>query len=125
MSVLDASALLAYVFDEPGADVVAEIIGMTCMSSVNFSEVLTRIARDGHTPAEFAAKVERTNLQIIPFLAKDAVLTASLEPDTRRLGLSLGDRACLVLGLVRGESVYTADRVWIELDIGVAIHLIR
>lgn len=125
MSVLDASALLAYVFEEPGADIVAEIIGTACISSVNFSEVLTRIAHDGHAPAEFAAKVERTNLQIIPFVSTDAVLTASLEPHTRRFGLSLGDRACLTLGLARGEPVYTADRVWIKLDIGVKVISIR
>lgn len=125
MSVLDASALLAYVFDEPGADVVAEIIETACISSINLTEVLTRIARDGHVPSEFVARVKQTNLQIAPFLAEDALMTANLEPHTRRLGLSLGDRACLALGLACGEPVYTADRVWSELNIGVKVVQIR
>jgi PIN domain nuclease of toxin-antitoxin system len=71
MSVLDASALLAYLFEEPGAEVVAEIIDTAWISSVNLAEVLTRIARDGRAPAEFAAKLRQTNVQVAPFLAKD------------------------------------------------------
>lgn len=125
MSVLDASALLAYLLDEPGADAVAEIIDSSCISTVNLSEVAARLARDGLTPAEFAGDISEMNLQVIPFLTDDALAVASLEPKTRRLGLSLGDRACLALGLARGEPVYTADRVWAKLDIGVKIISIR
>lgn len=121
MSVLDASALLAHVFEEPGAPVVAEIINAACISNVNLSEVATRLARDGLTPDEFAGDIRKMNLQVVPFVAEDALAAASLEPDTRRLGLSLGDRACLALGLARGEPVYTADRIWAELDIGVKV----
>jgi PIN domain nuclease of toxin-antitoxin system len=125
MSVLDASALLAYLFEEPGADAVAEAIDRAFISSVNLSEVLTRMARDGRVPAEFAAKVRQTNVQIAPFLEKDALAAANLEPVTRPFGLSLGDRACLALGLTRGQPVYTADRIWRQLDIGVNVVLIR
>ncbi|MGH8161165.1 MAG: type II toxin-antitoxin system VapC family toxin [Gammaproteobacteria bacterium] len=125
MSVLDASALLAYAFEEPGSEIVAEIIGTACISSVNFAEVLTRITRDGHSPSEFAAKAKRTNLQIKAFLAEDALMTANLAPHTRPFGLSLGDRACLALGLASNETVYTADRIWTQLDIGAKIVSIR
>lgn len=125
MSVLDASALLAYVFEEPGADKVAEVIETACISSINLAEVLTRIARDGHSATDFAAKMQKSPLTIVPFLAEDALAAANLEPETRRLGLSLGDRACIALGLARNEPVYTADRVWAELDIGLNVVLIR
>jgi PIN domain nuclease of toxin-antitoxin system len=125
VSVLDASALLAYVFKEPGADVVSKVVETACMSSVNLSEVLTRIARDGREPAGFAARIERSNLEVVPFIAKDALATANLEPQTRRFGLSLGDRACLALGLARREAVYTADRIWSQLDIGIKVVSIR
>ncbi|HET8551811.1 MAG TPA: type II toxin-antitoxin system VapC family toxin [Gammaproteobacteria bacterium] len=125
MSVLDASALLAYIFDEPGAEAVAEVIDTASMSSVNFSEVLTRIVRDGRPSLSFAARIKQTNLQIVPFTAEDALFAANLEPATRPFGLSLGDRACLSLGLVREQPVYTADRIWGRLDVGVHINLIR
>lgn len=125
MSVLDASALLAWLFDEPGAGIVAEVIETSCISSVNLSEVATRVARNGLPPNEFAGDIEEMEFQVVPFLTEDALAAASLEPDTRRLGLSLGDRACLVLGLARNEPVYTADRVWAQLDIGAKIVSIR
>lgn len=125
MSVLDSSALLAYLFQEPGAEVVAEVIGAASISSVNFSEVLTRIVRDGRSAKSFAETVAQTSLQIVPFVAEDALLAASLEPETRPLGLSLGDRACVALGLVREEPVYTADRAWSRLNVGAKIVLIR
>lgn len=125
MSVLDASALLAYAFQESGAGIVAEIIESACISSVNLSEVLTRIARDGRSAVEFAAKIKGSPIEVVPFLAEDALAAACLEPNTRRLGLSLGDRACLALGIARNEPIYTADRVWAELDIGAKVVLIR
>jgi PIN domain nuclease of toxin-antitoxin system len=125
VSVLDASALLAYLFEEPGGEVVAAIIDGACISAVNLSEVATRVARNGLTPNEFAGDIERLNLEVVPFLADDALAAANLEPHTRRFGLSLGDRACLALGLARREPVYTADRVWAELDIGAKVLTIR
>ncbi len=125
MSVLDASALLAYSFEEPGGDVVGKVIETTCISSVNLAEVLTRIARDGRPPGGFAGKLEQMHIEVVPFMAEDALITASLEPRTRPFGLSLGDRACLALGLARRETVYTADRVWTQLDIGLDIVSIR
>lgn len=125
MSVLDASALLAYLFDEPGASVVAKVLDSVCISSVNFSEVAARVARNGLTPDQFAGDIKDINIEVVPFRDVDALAAASLEPETRRLGLSLGDRACLALGIARNEPVYTADRVWAELNIGVKVVLIR
>lgn len=125
MSVLDASALLAYLFEEPGADAVADVLDSACISSVNLSEVATRVARNGLPPNEFAGDIGDLMLEVVPFLAEDALNAASLEPETRPLGLSLGDRACIALGSVRGKPVYTADRAWSRLDVGVDIIVIR
>jgi PIN domain nuclease of toxin-antitoxin system len=125
VSVLDASALVAYLFEEPGAEVVGEVIDRACISSVNFSEVLTRAAKDGFRPAEFAVDINQFGLQVVPFTTEDALTAASLEPETRPLGLSLGDRACLSLGLARAQPVYTADRIWSRLNVGARIVLIR
>lgn len=125
MSVLDASAVLAYLFEEPGGDIVADVIAGACISTVNLAEVATRVARNGMDPQQLAGDIEDMNVEVAPFAVRDALAAATLEPDTRRFGLSLGDRACLALGLARRDTVYTADRVWAELDIGVKIIPIR
>lgn len=61
----------------------------------------------------------------MPFTAYQAELAGALSRRTRRLGLSLADRACLALGLDRGEPVYTTGQVWKRLDLGIAIHTMR
>lgn len=70
-------------------------------------------------------RLTATTLEIVPFTAEDAALAASLVPATRRLGLSLGDRACLALALARKIPAVTADRSWSHLQIGVEIRVIR
>ena len=74
---------------------------------------------------ELKACLETLGLQIVPFTTEDAELTAHLWAQTKSIGLSLGDRACLALGLRLGVSVFTTDRVWSSLAIGVAINVIR
>ncbi len=118
--------MLAFLFQEPGLERVAEGFGNSpCMSAVNISEVIGRFVRDGHDPAEVLTRLQATTLEIAPFQAEDAALTAALEPETRAHGLSFADRACLALALARGEPVLTADRAWLELEIGVDVAPIR
>ena len=57
--------------------------------------------------------------------ARQALSAAALLPQTRRLGLSLGDRACLALARTRGKPAVTADRAWAELDVDITVRLIR
>ena len=124
--IIDASAMLAFLFREPGHERVAEGLGdAPCMSAVNLSEVIGRFVRDGHDPAVVLTRLQTTTLEIAPFQAEDAALTAALEPETRAHGLSFADRACLALALARGEPVLTADRAWLELEIGVDVAPIR
>lgn len=125
MIVLDASALLAYLFREPGHRKVAAWIEDSCMSTVNLAEVVARFVRDGHDAHLVARRLTSSSIEMVPFSDQDAALTASLTPKTRPLGLSLGDRACLALALSRGLAACTADRTWSRLDLGVAITLIR
>jgi PIN domain nuclease of toxin-antitoxin system len=72
-----------------------------------------------------AYQIERLRLPVIPFDAADAKIVASLWPPTRPSGLSLGDRACLALGLRLGVPVLTADRAWASLKLGVDVGVIR
>ncbi|HWS27723.1 MAG TPA: type II toxin-antitoxin system VapC family toxin [Xanthomonadales bacterium] len=123
--VLDASALLAYLFAETGHATVAAVIDACCLSSVNLAEVLSRFARDGHNPELVHHQIAGSGIEIVPFLGEDAALAAGLVPLTQSFGLSLGDRACLALALRRNVTALTADRVWAELDLPIAIKVIR
>lgn len=123
--VLDASALLAFLYAEEGHARVAAHLTRSCISTVNLAEVLGRFARDGHDAREVLQQIDRMPIELTPFLAEDAALVAALIPDTRSLGLSLADRACLALAVARKAPVLTADRSWSGLDIGVSIELIR
>jgi PIN domain nuclease of toxin-antitoxin system len=122
---LDASALLAFLYREKGEDHVAKVADEACISAVNLSEVLGRFARDGHDPVKVLGRIESTALEIVPFGTQQATLAAALVPATSKLGLSLGDRACLALAASRGIPALTADRAWAELDIDISIRLIR
>lgn len=125
MIVLDASALLAFLFGETGHERVASQLDSSCISSVNLSEVIGRFVRDGHDAEEVLKRINQSSVETVPFLAEDAALAAALVPATLPLGLSLGDRACLALALTRKATAWTADRAWASLDIGVGIEVIR
>lgn len=125
MFVLDASALLALLFGEPGHDRVAVVADGASVSTVNLAEVLTRFARDGHPVAAVLRRLETYAIEWAPFDDAHAAEVAALWPQTRRAGLSLADRACLALALDRGMPVLTADRVWAGLGLPVEIQLIR
>lgn len=123
--VLDASALLAVLLEEPGRERVLAAIGDAVISSVNWSEVIARLVSHEASDAQIAAAAELMVGRIAPFGAEDAELAGKLIAQTRPLGLSLGDRCCLALGMLRNATVLTADRAWAGLDVGVTIEVIR
>lgn len=128
MSVFDASALLAVTLGEPGADRVVRFLSEAppALSALNFAEALGRYRRRGGDGGPVLRLVDAFDIEVVAFGARDAEMAAALEPTTRAKGLSLADRACLVLALTRGEPAITADRPWGELpDLGVDIVLIR
>lgn len=127
--VLDASALIAYLYQEPGSDVVESAISMgAVISAVNWAEVLSKVNDKGEDIVDLVAKVadeEFDWLTIFPVTEPDAIRIAELRQRTKILGLSLGDRACLALGLRLKLTVLTADRIWKNLAIGIPILTIR
>jgi PIN domain nuclease of toxin-antitoxin system len=123
--VLDASALLAFLRREPGAERVGEVLDRSLVSAVNLAEVLGKASDYGIDPALAAAHLRRLPLKVEDFGEEDAILTASLRAQTKPLGLSLGDRCCLALGVRTSLPVLTADRRWASLEVGVEIELIR
>lgn len=125
MIALDASALLVFLFTEPGHTEVARRIGSCCMSAVNLAEVLGKLVERGVDPAVALRRLRATTIEIVPFDADHAARAAAFLPLTRPRGLSLADRACLSLAAGRGIPALTADRAWQDLDVGVDIQLVR
>jgi PIN domain nuclease of toxin-antitoxin system len=123
--VLDASALLAALHEEVGSDIVTPLIGDSVMSSVNWSEVMQKSLARRVDVAGLRNDLQALGFMIVPFTREDAEITAALWSDTRKLGLSLADRACLALGKRLKLSVLTADRVWSKVVIGMPIRVIR
>lgn len=124
-AVLDASALLALLHDEAGAEVVEGLVERGAVSAVNWSEVRQRwIARELDVEG-LRPDVEALGLTIVPFTADDAERAADFWPATRERGLSLGDRACLALAQRLRVPAVTADRAWLELELGVDVQSIR
>ena len=123
--VLDASALLAVIRGESGADRVGPLIVDSLFGTVNLAEVTTRLADLGFSLAEIDGLTEDLECEVVSFDESLARQAGLLRFETRPLGLSAGDRACLALAQREGLPVLTADRAWARLDVGVEVVLIR
>ena len=123
--VLDASALLALIREEPGAGRVKEAFPSVAISTVNLSEVAAFMAQRGMPIAEVRSYLHDLPMRSVSFDDDFAFAAAALRPETRAAGLSLGDRACLALARQLNRPVLTADRAWAGLSAGVEVRLIR
>lgn len=125
-TVLDASALLALLNDEPGASLAADALdGEPVMSAVNLSEVVAKLVDAGIDASEVRALLESLQIEVVAFDDEAAYEAGALRPATRRAGLSFGDRACLSLGVRLGTPVLTADRGWRSLGLPVDVVVMR
>jgi ribonuclease VapC len=124
--VLDASAVLALLHREPGSEIAADRMQYgAAMSAINLAEVISKHVEIGIPASETVSMLELLGIQIHSFDAESAALVGSLRNSTKRLGLSLADRACIVLGQQLKSPVLTADKAWAELDLGIEIIFIR
>ena len=110
--VIDSSALLASIYNEPGGEKVANILAGAKMSSVNVAEVFTKLAEVGRLSEEFVETFNSLGLQVFDLDVRQAQSVAELRPLTQHLGLSLGDRCCLALAIQLKATAITADREW-------------
>jgi ribonuclease VapC len=123
--VLDSSAVLALLGREPGADVVEELLGRIVICAVNLAEIQGKLVGRGIEKTAASLAIVGVVSDVVDFDHERALLTGSLIAETRVLGLSLGDRACLALGIALKVPVYTADRAWTGLQLGVEVRAIR
>lgn len=123
--VLDASALMAFLHSEPGADIVWEALSDAVISAVNYSEVLKKTIERGKDVPQVVAQIRKLSLPIVPFDEAHAAVAAELYPQAKPHGLSFADRACLSLGLMRRKTVLTTDDKWRNLTLPIKVKLIR
>ncbi len=123
--VFDSSVVLAWLLRESGASAILALIPDSVLSSVNAAEAQSRLVRNGLDSKVAWEKVTASVREILPFDAAQAEVAGTLIMQTQAFGLSAGDRACLALGLARNCPVYTADRAWAQLQVGVDVRLVR
>jgi ribonuclease VapC len=124
--VLDASAILAVLNQESGADkMTPELLNIAVGGTVNLAEVQGKLVENGLSADEAWEATCSLVRETIDFTPEQAKLAGALVAKTRSLGLSLGDRACLALALILDAPVYTTDKSWKKLQAGIRIQVIR
>lgn len=121
--VLDASALIAFLLDEPGEKVVSAVIDNFFISSVNFAEVISKFSERGMSHSEAKKMLAVFVNNVIDFDTSQAFKAGELRRNTKHLGLSLGDRACLALATTLNLTAYTCDESW--RSTGLKVKVIR
>lgn len=124
-AVLDASAVLALLAEEPGADAVESILDGAVMSTVNLSEVLQKSEQHGIETEGLEYDLEALGVAFSPFDVSDGRAAAELWAEVPRAGLSLGDRACLALAATIDGVAVTTDRRWSAPKHGVRVRVLR
>ena len=125
--VIDASAILALLQNESGADIVRACVERTSsiISAVNLAEVGYKMVERGLSGAQVQEAMIEFGVEVRPFDAEQAMILADLYVPTKRLGLSFADRACLALARLMRLPALTADRAWRDVDLDIEIELIR
>lgn len=123
--VLDASAVLARIFEERGHEVVRDALGESYISTVNLAEVASKLADRGYADESIGWILRDLPAEIVPFSTTTAIEAGRLRPITRTSGLSLGDRACLALAVELGLPALTADRRWTHVRTRAKVEMIR
>jgi PIN domain nuclease of toxin-antitoxin system len=122
---MDSSAVLALLLREPGREHVSAALPGARISTVNLTEVISKMLDRGLSLGQVDDQMRDFSLTVMDFDRALAIQAGLLRAATRHKGLSLGDRACLALGLRERLPVMTADKTWVDLDLGVEVVLIR
>jgi len=114
--VLDSSAILAVFLKEPGSEIVEPLLEGSLVSCVNVAEVFSKLIEKGLLTDTTATDFLQLGLEIVEYDFEQAMKAAELRLLTRHLGLSLGDRSCIALAILRNATAVTADKDWKRLS---------
>ena len=114
-AVLDASALLAYLQDEPGSEAVEAVLAESVISSVNWAEVVQKSIAAGVVIDGMRDDLEALGLEIYQFAPEDVEVTGQLWSQTRQYGLSLGDREIPTLPLYDNFNIWLTGKEFQQL----------
>jgi PIN domain nuclease of toxin-antitoxin system len=124
--VLDASAVLSVIQHERGEErLTSDVLSQAVISTVNLAEVQSKLVKKNNDPDKSWMAALSLVSEVIPFTADQAKIAGDLITSTEKYGLSLGDRSCLALAIALKAPVYTTERLWKNLKLGVPIHVIR
>ncbi len=124
-TILDASAVLALLKNERGADVIEEAIDGAAISAVNLVEVADKLLSGGMTDAALQETLDSLNIEVVAFDETQARFAGRIRERARKFGLSLADCACISLAQALGCAALTMDRTWSKVDFGVEIRVVR
>jgi PIN domain nuclease of toxin-antitoxin system len=125
-TVLDASAILAVIMGESGQEkLTPRLLADAIISTVNLAEVQGKLQSLGWTSDEAWEDATGLLREAIHFDEHRARTAGDLLTQTGALGLSLEDRSCLVLGMALRAPVYTVEKAWKKIKVGIPIHVIR
>jgi ribonuclease VapC len=125
-AVLDASAVMALLLDEPGADLVAGYAGDALISTINLQEVIKSLLNQNNPEKAVQLMLDQFDIEPRAHTVEDAWAAARLYAHTKSKGCGVGDRSCMALAIAEGLPAITADRVWAELSIpGLDVILAR
>jgi PIN domain nuclease of toxin-antitoxin system len=123
--VLDASVVLAVVFEEPGAEAAAAYLDESVISAVNYTEVVTRMVQKGIPIDEIGTYLDALDLGVVAYDETIARIATRFAPLARSHGVSLGDRACLATATYLERPVATAESLWSKLELPCSVIAIR
>ena len=124
--VLDASAVLALIRDEPGGDKVGERVGRAAISAVNLQEVAKELMVSGLNEPTARELIGELRLAVEFHTADDAYAAAALHETTKEYGRGLGDRTCMALAMRMDLPALTTDREWKKIKVkGLALEHLR
>lgn len=126
-AVFDTSAILAIYHKEPGRKKVLQLIDRhePLISSVNFAELVAKLSEETLSLSDITESFDGLEIDIVDFTREHATATGDLRMKSRDLGLSLGDRACIALGIAENALIVTADRSWASIDDIGKVEVIR